>query len=257
MGRPSGGPAALGRRRHRRPGPGARGIARDLPEPAQPSTGSERATADQQQDGIPAPPGAVPGRDANRRVRRHARWPSLLRQPGGGAAARPWRPSRAGPDELAEVYRTLRQRHQRPIPGGRDALGPRLEPRTSHADNMEIRRPDATVPIEVWGTPIVTGDNNVEFAITAFADVSERRRVAEEVQLLSAITANMSEGVVVVRAVDGTVTYANRSLETMFGYDTGELVGRSFHDLTASGLATPESAASFMMTALSTHGVAG
>src|SRR4029077_6327298 len=79
----------------------------------------------------------------------------------------------------------------------------------SHADDLELRTPEGTVPIEVWGTPVLAGDDTIEFGITAFADVSERHRAMEEVQFLSAITANMSEGVLLVRTEDGTITYAN------------------------------------------------
>jgi PAS domain S-box-containing protein len=60
------------------------------------------------------------------------------------------------------------------------------------------------------------------------------RRAAEEVQFLSVVTAHMSEGVVVVRAADATVAYANGSYESMFGYDAGELVGRPLSELIAA-----------------------
>ncbi len=103
---------------------------------------------------------------------------------------------------------------------------------------MEIRLPDVTVPIEAWGTAVVGADRTVEFAVTALADVSERRRAADQVQFLSAITANMSEGVVLIRQEDSTIAYANSSYEAMFGYGPGELMGRSIGDLTAPEHAT-------------------
>ncbi|HMC04967.1 MAG TPA: PAS domain S-box protein, partial [Actinomycetota bacterium] len=115
---------------------------------------------------------------------------------------------------------------------------------TSRADDMELRTPGGPVPVEVWGTPVLAGDGAVEFGITAFADVSERRRAMEEVQFLSAITANMSEGVLLVRTGDGTIAYANGSLDAMFGYEPGELVGRPVEVLNAPGVASPEETAS-------------
>jgi PAS domain S-box-containing protein len=127
-----------------------------------------------------------------------------------------------------------------------------LSGETSNADDMEIRKADATVPVEIWGTPILAADSSVEFAITAFADVSERRRATEEVEFLSRITASMSEGVALVRSQDGRIVYANNSFETMFGYGPGELVGYLADDLTPPGVAPEEDSSG--LEALRTQG---
>jgi PAS domain S-box-containing protein len=143
----------------------------------------------------------------------------------------------AAPEDLAEVYRAYLAGTDELYPSANMPLVRALRGETSHADDIEIRRADATVPVEVWGTPILAGDNAVEFAITAFADASERRRAAEEVKFLSSITASMSEGVVLVRSQDARIVYANNSFETMFGYGPGELVGCSAEKLTPPGVA--------------------
>jgi PAS domain S-box-containing protein len=97
-------------------------------------------------------------------------------------------------------------------------------------------------------------------ALAAFLGVflSRRsRRLAtanEEVQFLSAITANMSEGVVMVRATDSTIAYANTSYEAMFGFGAGELVGRPITDLIAPGPAPPDRTISEVRDALATEG---
>jgi PAS domain S-box-containing protein len=158
----------------------------------------------------------------------------------------------AAPQELAEVYRAYVAGTEEFYPSGDMPLVRALSGETSHADDMEIRRVDGTVPVEVWGTPILAADSSVEFAITAFADVSERRLAAEEVQFLSTITASMSEGVALVRSQDGRIVYANNSFETMFGYGPGELVGCPAEDLTPSGVAPEEDSSS--LEALRTHG---
>jgi PAS domain-containing protein len=52
-----------------------------------------------------------------------------------------------------------------------------LAGRVTDHDDAEIRQPDGTVvPIQIWGTPVVGPDGVVEYAITAFADVSDRVR---------------------------------------------------------------------------------
>ncbi|MCW3036213.1 MAG: signal transduction histidine kinase, partial [Actinobacteria bacterium] len=160
----------------------------------------------------------------------------------------------AAPDDLAEVYQAYVAGTSKLYPTADMPLVRALTGETSHADDMELRTPNATVPVEVWGTPVLAGDDSIEFSITAFADVSERRRAAEEVQFLSAITANMSEGVVVVREQDGTIAYGNSSLDAMFGYEPGGLIGRPVHNMNAPGAASPEETASAIIEALQTNG---
>src|SRR5258708_4476370 len=140
---------------------------------------------------------------------------------------------------LTEVFRAYVTGTDEPYPAAASPLRRALSGETSHVDDMEIRGADVSVPVEVWGTPVLAADHSLDFAMTAFADVSERRRAAEDVQFLSAITATMSEGVVLVRASDHRVVYANHSFETMFGYGHGELVGRLAEDFTPPGGPSP------------------
>ncbi|MGI8809322.1 MAG: PAS domain S-box protein [Acidimicrobiales bacterium] len=133
--------------------------------------------------------------------------------------------------DFAETYGAVLAGTREPYPVAEMPLARALSGESTHAADMEIARSDATVPVEVWATPVLASDGSVEFGIAAFADVSDRHRAAEEVQFLSAITTNMSEGVVMVRAADSTIAYANGSYAAMFGFDAGELVGRSLSDL--------------------------
>jgi PAS domain S-box-containing protein len=160
----------------------------------------------------------------------------------------------AVPGELAEVHQAYIAGTSDPYPAADMPLVRALTGETSHADDIELRTPTATVPVEMWGTPVLAGDDTLEFGITAFADVSERRRATEEVQFLSVITANMSEGVLLVRTQDGTIVYANSSLDAMFGYGRGELVGRPVEDLNAPGAVSPEETASAIMECLRSTG---
>jgi PAS domain S-box-containing protein len=160
----------------------------------------------------------------------------------------------AAPGEPAEAYPSYVAGTSDLYPCAQMPLIRALNGETSHADDMEVHMPDATVPVEFWGTPVLAGDDSIEFGITAFADVSERHRAAEELQLLSAITANMSEGVMLVRTEDGTIAYGNSSLDAMFGYETGELVGRAVRDLNAPGSTTPEETAAAIIESLRSTG---
>lgn len=159
----------------------------------------------------------------------------------------------AGPEDLAEVYQAYTAGTADPYPAAAMPLVRALSGESSHVDDMEIHKPEGTLPVEVWGTPVLGDDRRVEFDITAFADISERRRATREVQFLSAVTANMSEGVVMVRAADSTIAYANASYEAMFGYNPGELLGRNVRDLTAPDFAGSQAVAG-ILAALRTRG---
>ncbi|MEA2902149.1 MAG: hypothetical protein QOH36_2036 [Actinomycetota bacterium] len=150
----------------------------------------------------------------------------------------------AAVDDRAGLPRAYVGGTDTPYPAKRTPLARALGGDATHVDDMEMRGPAGAVPVEVWGTPVLRGDGSVQLAITALADVSERRRATEQVQFLSAITAAMSEGVVLVRTDDSTIAYANGSYETMFGYEAGELVGRRLRDLTV-----PDFAASGVVSA--------
>lgn len=61
----------------------------------------------------------------------------------------------------------------------------------------------------------------------------DNAQLLQHSRLQAAITANLAEGVALVRASDGVIVYANPRLERMFGYAPGELVGRPEHVLNA------------------------
>jgi PAS domain S-box-containing protein len=43
-------------------------------------------------------------------------------------------------------------------------------------DDIEIRQNNATIPVEVWGTPVFDEQGNVVYAIAAFQDITERKQ---------------------------------------------------------------------------------
>jgi diguanylate cyclase (GGDEF)-like protein/PAS domain S-box-containing protein len=109
---------------------------------------------------------------------------------------------------------------------------------------------------EVWvqrHAAIIHGsDGEPDHAVSQVLDITERRRFEAELRLGGAITANLAEGVVMVRTADGRIVYANRRLEEMFGYDPGELLGRHV------GLIKPEHTAAVIRAAVERdHGWSG
>jgi diguanylate cyclase (GGDEF)-like protein/PAS domain S-box-containing protein len=65
-------------------------------------------------------------------------------------------------------------------------------------------------------------------------DISERIHTEQELMTQSQITSNMAEGAMLVRASDSTIVYVNPAFESMFGYETGELIGEHVSRLDAA-----------------------
>ncbi|MGH2682131.1 MAG: ATP-binding protein [Actinomycetota bacterium] len=86
----------------------------------------------------------------------------------------------ATPDQMAATYRVY--------VGGTDELYPvermpiirALAGRSSTADDIELRLPHGTVSVQVSASPILDEQGNVIYAIAAFQDITERKRLEED-----------------------------------------------------------------------------
>ena len=81
--------------------------------------------------------------------------------------------------------------------------------------------------------------------IGQFADAFNRMAAAREtaeqdLRLQSEILANMNEGVLLIKANNGVIVYANHRFEDMFGYDHGELLGKHISIINAPTEKNPE-----------------
>ena len=100
----------------------------------------------------------------------------------------------------------------------------------AHFDDMEVRRPDRTIPLEVWGTPIYDRSGQVEFAIAAFADISERR-VTERVLSDQASLLDLAHDAIIVWDAAHVITFWNHGAERTYGFTREEAVGCLATDL--------------------------
>ncbi|MES0491289.1 MAG: PAS domain S-box protein [Leptospirales bacterium] len=81
---------------------------------------------------------------------------------------------------------------------------------------------------------------NATEIVGSWSDITKRKNAEQEVRYLSEITDNMSEGVMLAHQEDLVITYANKKFEKMFGYKTGELVGKNITVLNALSEKTSE-----------------
>ncbi|MBF0171029.1 MAG: transporter substrate-binding domain-containing protein [Nitrospinae bacterium] len=124
-------------------------------------------------------------------------------------------------------------------------------------DNLlRLRLDDGRI---VWvraiGIPEKGEDGTVRSFTGTAQEVTEQIGMEDELRLAAMITTNMAEGVVLVRAADATIIYANPTMERLFGYGAGELNGKPVALLNAPGDQGSEAVATGIITALNTQGV--
>lgn len=49
-------------------------------------------------------------------------------------------------------------------------------------DDMELRRPEGTISLQVWGTPVFDAEKGLQYAIAAFTDITKRKRAERSLQ---------------------------------------------------------------------------
>jgi PAS domain S-box-containing protein len=99
-----------------------------------------------------------------------------------------------GAGELAEAYSVFQAGTDRPYPTESLPIIQALRGRRVHVEDVEIHKPDGSVtPLEVWGRPVYGSGGEIDYAITAFADMTARKdaerealRRAGEIQALNA-----------------------------------------------------------------------
>lgn len=64
---------------------------------------------------------------------------------------------------------------------------------------------------------------------------------------------SLAEGVFLLRVSDSTIVYVNKRFEAMFGYESGELIGKNVSVLNAPTDKSPEETAEMILDALNRH----
>jgi diguanylate cyclase (GGDEF)-like protein/PAS domain S-box-containing protein len=87
--------------------------------------------------------------------------------------------------ELAGVYQAYIAGTEEEYPSKQMPIIRALSGERSEVDDMEIRRPDKTIPLQVSATPIFDENGRLLYAIAAFSDISERRHIETVLRDLS------------------------------------------------------------------------
>jgi PAS domain S-box-containing protein len=101
-----------------------------------------------------------------------------------------------------------------------------------------IRKDGTEVPIDDSGAPIITQDGAIRGVVLVFRDVTERRKTEEAIQRQAALI-DLSPDAIIVRKIDGTITFWSRGAEKLYGWTKTEAVGKSTHELLATKFPQP------------------
>lgn len=88
----------------------------------------------------------------------------------------------AKPEDLGERYSAFLSGTAHEYPAERMPLFRALQGESCTVDDMEIRRPDGTVALQVWGTPVYDATSGIKYAIAAFTDITARKRAERALQ---------------------------------------------------------------------------
>jgi PAS domain S-box-containing protein len=141
--------------------------------------------------------------------------------------------------ELAETYNVFLAGTDQPYPAEKLATARSLRGQSSHFDDMEIHGPDGSViPLETWGRPVYGAGGEVDYAITAFADISERR-AREKIITRQAALLELAHDAILVRDPDGRITYWNAGAERAYGFTRAEAIGQISHEILCTQFPEP------------------
>lgn len=106
----------------------------------------------------------------------------------------------------------------------------RLQGRASNYE-VEIVRPDGTRrQVAVFGAPMSSSDGKLRSMIGTFIDITERKRAEQELRAserrFRAITEGVPVAVLIARAYDGSILYANETAAISLGLVPGTVEGR-------------------------------
>ncbi|MBF0458003.1 MAG: PAS domain S-box protein [Nitrospirae bacterium] len=93
---------------------------------------------------------------------------------------------------------------------------------------------------QFWCEAVVSAFSHNTVWISIHTDITERKQLLSDLSLHSEIMRNMSEGVVLVSILTGSIVYCNPKFEQIFGYSDGELLGKDIVIVHAPTEKTPE-----------------
>ncbi|HVZ81584.1 MAG TPA: PAS domain S-box protein [bacterium] len=137
------------------------------------------------------------------------------------------------PDLIRDLYQVggAQPMPDQELPSSRALAGER-----THRDDLELRRGNEVISLEVWGAPIVGEKGRIKFGLSALMDITQQKRSTESLREREEFFRNIfEEGPIgmILSLKDGTLVNANRAFADMLGIPKRDLLGHPFYRYTA------------------------
>lgn len=97
-------------------------------------------------------------------------------------------------------------------------------------DLLAYRKDKQPIWLSIYHTVVLDEDGKVETDVEIIIDITEKKKVEEELQILSLVASKTNTGVTIADE-DGNIIWVNKALEDLTGYSLTELKGRMLGDV--------------------------
>jgi PAS domain S-box-containing protein len=134
---------------------------------------------------------------------------------------------RASLEKLSEIYQAYLSDSDQLYPTERMPMVRALSGERTIVDDMEIRRPDKTIPVQVWGVPILDETDRVKYGVGVFLDVTEKKQTMSALQEREEFFRTLFEESPIGMTLlfpDWRMLNVNQALCNLLGYTKSELM---------------------------------
>jgi len=115
-------------------------------------------------------------------------------------------------------------------PYEKTTLARALEGESASSDDLELRIDNKVLRLESWSTPIFNSDGRIDYGITVFQDISERKEV-ERILRLTRFSIDKVQDIILWVGKDARLLYVNDAAGRILGYSHDELYQMTIHEI--------------------------
>ena len=93
-----------------------------------------------------------------------------------------------------------------------------------------VRRDGSEIPLDDSGAPIKDEKGNITGVVVVFHDITERKKIEEAIAKQAELI-NLSPDAIIVKKLDGTITFWSEGAEKLYGFSKDEAIGQNINRL--------------------------